>query len=152
MPLRQEYYYEEEYNIATRSAKKEESNSIALKKKIKIQRKRRVALGAILFAIAFAIVYRYTMINNVNIEIIRLKKDLEEINTVNAQLKLAAERSVDLREIERYSREELGLQKPQSYQIEYINLNKQDFINNQPTSENKNWIQTVIFNIIEFFN
>jgi hypothetical protein len=152
MPLRQEYYYEEEASIVTQSTKKDTNDSIVLKKKIKAQRRKRAVLGVMLFGIAFAIVYRYTMINNVNMEIIRLKEDLEEVNTVNAQLKLAAERSVDLREIERYSREQLGLQKPQSYQIEYINLNKQDFINNQPTSENKNWIQTVIFNIIEFFN
>lgn len=152
MPLRQEYYYEEDYMTPQRMPKNKGKEDPKAKNKVKNKKKKKVAIGILSFAVALAIVYRYAMINNANMEVINLKKEYESIDKTNTQLMLAAERSVDLKEVERYATEELGLQKPQSYQIEYINLNKQDFINNQQTIENKNWIETVILNIVEFFN
>ena len=79
-------------------------------------------------------------------------QELAELNNVNAQLQLRAEQSVNLSYVEQYAQENLGLQKPQNYQIEYINVNKQDLIDNKVTNENKNWFKEILFNIIEFFN
>ena len=92
------------------------------------------------------------MLNNMSMENIKLKKELAELNNVNAQLQLRAEQSVNLSYVEQYAQENLGLQKPQNYQIEYINVNKQDLIDNKVTNENKNWFKEILFNIIEFFN
>ena len=85
-------------------------------------------------------------------ENIKLKKELETLNNSNAQLQLLAEQSINLSYVEQYAKENLGLQKPQNYQIEYINVNKQDLIDNNVINENKNWFEEIIFNIIEFFN
>ena len=158
MPLRQEDYFYEEYErykekqIPKKQEKQAEKVAAVTSKKVKNKRKRNALKGIAIFGVAIAIVYRYVAISNVNMEVIKLKNELNEINTMNAQLMLAAEKSIDLKEIEKYATEELGLQKPQNYQIEYINLDKQDFINKQEIIENKNWFETVIFNVIEFFN
>jgi len=109
-------------------------------------------LGVIVFALALTMVYRFTLINNLNLEVIQLKSELEEINTLNAQLKFAAEKSVNLSEIEKYATENLGMQKLQNYQIEYINLEKEDLVTNQQNIENENVILKTISSIIEFFN
>ena len=152
-PLRQEEYYDYE-EIISKPAKPpkiaEPDNKKNIVKKQKIKRK--VFLGTSAFMVALTIVYRYAMINNMNMENIKLKKELEMLNNSNAQLQLLAEQSINLSYVEGYAKENLGLQKPQNYQIEYINVNKQDLIDNNVINENKNWFEKILFNIIEFFN
>ena len=133
-PLRQEdYMYDDFLNEPAAQPKKEEKQKEQVASKKKNKAKKKVFLGVLSFAIALTIVYRYAMLNNMSMENIKLKKELAELNNVNAQ-------------------ENLGLQKPQNYQIEYINVNKQDLIDNKVTNENKNWFKEILFNIIEFFN
>jgi len=91
------------------------------------------------------------MINNMNVKNIRLKKELDNINNTNAQLQLAAERQVNLSEIEEYAKTNLGFQKPQNYQIEYINVDKEDLIDNKIVATNKKGIKEILLNIVEFF-
>ena len=160
-PLRQEddYYYGD-YDRLSRevfSPKKRVSQSKAPKvEEIKETKKSpkirgNVILGVAGFTIALAIVLRYAMINNMNMDNIRLKKELDSINNTNAQLKLAAEQKVNLSDIEIYAREKLGLQKPQNYQIEYINIDKHDLIDNKAVVSKKNGIKEFFDNIVEFF-
>lgn len=150
-PLRQEDYFFEEYvNKPVEPPKKIEPEKKKVQKTQKVKRK--VFLGVVSFGVALTIVYRYAMINNMNMENIKLKKDLAELNNSNAQLQLLAEQSVNLSHVEQYAKENLGLQKPQNYQIEYINVNKQDLIDNKVIYENKNWFDKILFNIIEFFD
>ena len=148
MPLRQEEYYYEEEVVAPKPTKPEKKAKVKAKNKFK----RKVFLGVLIFSISLSIVYRYAMVNRINMEVISLKNDLEEINVLNSQLKLNAEKSVNYNEIEKYAIQNLGMQKPQNYQIEYINIDKEDIVNNAMIFENKNKFQEVILNIIEFFN
>ena len=151
-PLRKEdSIYEEFLNepVAQPKKQKEPKKQVVPKGKNKVKKK--VLLGVLSFSIALTIVYRYAMLNNMSMENIKLKKELAELNNVNAQLQLKAEQSVNLSYVEQYAQENLGLQKPQNYQIEYINVNKQDLIDNKVTNENKNWFEEILFNIIEFF-
>lgn len=152
-PLRQEdYMYDDFINEPVAQSKKQEEPKKQAVPKVKNKVKRKVFLGVLSFSIALTIVYRYAMLNNMSMENIKLKKELAELNNVNAQLQLRAEQSVNLSYVEQYAQENLGLQKPQNYQIEYINVNKQDLVDNKVTSENKNWFKEILFNIIEFFN
>lgn len=152
-PLRQEdYMYDDFINEPVAQSKKQEEPKKQAVPKVKNKVKRKVFLGVLSFSIALTIVYRYAMLNNMSMENIKLKKELAELNNVNAQLQLRAEQSVNLSYVEQYAQENLGLQKPQNYQIEYINVNKQDLVDNKVTSENKNWFKKILFNIIEFFN
>lgn len=151
-PLRQEdYMYDDFINEPIAQPKKEENQErkVVPKKNNKVRRK--VFFGVVSFSVALTIVYRYAMLNNMSMENIKLKKELTELNNANAQLQLIAEQSVNLSYVEQYAKENLGLQKPQNYQIEYINVNKQDLIDNKVENENKNWVEEILFNIIEFF-
>ena len=138
-PLRlEDDYFYEDYNVMPNKSPKVETETVKAPKKAKAKKtKTNVFLGVSAFAVALTIVCRYAMINNMNMENIRLKKELDDINNTNAQLKLAAERKVNLSEIEEYAKNNLGFQKPQNYQIEYINVDKQDLIDNKVVTTNK---------------
>lgn len=163
-PLRQEddYYYSEYDAEEVFSPKKKvvprkspELNVVEAPKKAakpKTKVRANVFLGVSAFAVALTIVCRYAMINNMNMENIRLKKELDNINNSNAQLQLAAERMVNLSEIEAYAKDKLGLQKPQNYQIEYINIDKHDLIENKIVSSEKIGFKEILNRIAEFFN
>ena len=161
-PLRQEDYYYEDYDGLSREVfypkKKVPQNKAPkieevkeVKKKTKPKIRGNVILGVAGFSIALTIVLRYAMINNMNMENIRLKKELDSINNTNAQLKLAAEQKVNLSEIETYAKEKLGLNKPQNYQIEYINIDKHDLIDNKNVVPKEKGIKDFFNNIVEFF-
>ena len=148
MPLRQEEYFWEEEVVAQQPAK----TKTKAKPKQKTKLRTKVFLGVVTFTIALSIVYRYAMVNKINTEVIALKNDLEEINMLNAQLKLNAEKSINYEEIEKYAIQNLGMQKAQAYQIEYINIDKEDIVNNTVTNENKDKLKEVILSMVEFFN
>lgn len=151
-PLRQEDYFYEEYDLVPKKSPKVITNKEPKKEKVKVKKaKNNVFLGFSIFAVALTIVLRYAMINNMNMENITLKKELDTINNSIAQLQLAAESHVNLSEIEEYAKNNLGLQKPQNYQIEYINVDKSDLIDNKVTSTNKSGIKEILLNIVEFF-
>lgn len=156
-PLRQEDYFYEDYEIRkpkvnSQPPKTVEKPKTVTKKNVKPKVKRRVFMGTVAFGVALAIVYRYAMINNMNMETIQLQRQLAEIENMNAQLQLNAEKSLNLSEVEKYASETLGLQKPQNYQIEYIKVDKQDLVKNKVINENKNGLEKILFNIVEFFN
>ena len=157
-PLRQEDYFYEDYEINTprkvnsQPPKTIEEPKVVPKKNVKSKVKRRTFAGIVAFSVALAIVYRYAMINNMNMETIQLQKQLAEIENMNAQLQLNAEKSLNLSEVEKYASENLGLQKPQNYQIEYIKVDKHDLIKNKVINENKTGLEKILFNIVEFFN
>lgn len=147
MPLRQEEYYYDEEVVAQQTIKTNKKEKL---KKNKL--KRGIFFGILIFSASLAIVYRYAMVNKINMEVLTLKKELEEVNVLNSQLKMSAEKNVNYSEIEKYAIQNLGMQKPQTYQIEYITTEKEDIINNSIPIENKNKVSEVILNIIEFFN
>jgi len=153
-PLRQEDYFYEDYNVVPKKSPKIVETKKIEKEKIKVPKtktKNNVFLGASIFAVALTIVLRYAMINNMNMENIKLKEELANINNANAQLQLAAEKQVNLSEIEEYAKTNLGFQKPQNYQIEYINVDKEDLIDNKIVVTNKKGIKEILLNIVEFF-
>lgn len=147
MPLRQEEYYYDEEVVAQKTIKENKKEKL---KKNKL--KRGIFFGILIFSASLAIVYRYAMVNKINMEVLTLKKELEEVNVLNSQLKINAERNVNYSDIEKYAIQNLGMQKPQSYQIEYITTEKEDIVNNSIPIEHKNKVSEVILNIIEFFN
>lgn len=152
-PLRQEDdYFFEEYSTLPKKV----TPTLEVKKEQPKPRKARktnanVFLGFSIFAFALTIVCRYAMINNMNMENITLKKELESINNTNAQLQLAAEQHINLSDIEAYAKNELGFQKPQNYQIEYISIDNEDLIDNKVVTENKTGIKEILLSIVEFF-
>lgn len=81
----------------------------------------------ICFVMGFFIMYRYTQINENSLKIAKLKKELNNLNTLNSQMQIDIEKSVDLKVIEKYAYDNLGMRKPEDYQIKYVKLEKTDF-------------------------
>ena len=152
-PLRlEDDYFYEDYNVVPKKSPQIIEDKQPKKEMVKVKKtKNNVFLGFSIFAVALTIVCRFAMINNMNMENIKLKKELDSINNTNAQLQLVAEKQVNLSEIEEYAKNNLGLQKPQNYQIEYINVDKTDLIDNKVVTTNKTGIKEILLNIVEFF-
>jgi cell division protein FtsB len=82
------------------------------------------------FLLAFMICYRYTIISNQVAQQDKLEQELRELEARNLQISMEIERSIDLKSIEEYATNVLGMVKPQRYQIIYITPNGRDEMQN----------------------
>lgn len=123
--------------------KKSKKKNVKVNKKKLLQHKIRIfsSIG-IMFAIMFAISYRYSFINQQYNNIRSLKKEYNAMITTNDQIEIGIQNSLDLTQIERYAKDKLGMQKPLASQIKYIEIEKEDKVelNTQVTS-NKSMFQ-----------
>lgn len=97
---------------------------------------------AVFFAIAFAICYRYSLMNEEFIELRNIKKEYETIQNVNEQLEADIESKTDLTYIENYAKYQLGMQKPSDSQLKYVSIEKRDRVLTPVTIEEEtdaNW-------------
>lgn len=98
----------------------------------------------VFFAIAFAICYRYSLINEEFIALKNVKKEYTNMQTVNEQIEADIESKTDLTFIENYAKYQLGMQKPSDSQKRYINIEREDKILTPVSIENdseKNWFE-----------
>lgn len=87
----------------------------------------RVALTAfVIFALCCTVIYRYAVILENNQKIIELEKNLNAAAADNQAMRASIDRRLEMGEIEKYAREELGMMKPENYQIFYIDMNMED--------------------------
>lgn len=101
---------------------------------------------AVFFIIAFAICYRYSLINEEFIALKGVKKEYENIQNVNEQIQADIESKTDLTYIENYAKYQLGMQKPSNSQIKYVSIEKKDKILTPVTIEEDteaNWFETI---------
>ena len=95
------------------------------------QRKRRsklVMAVASLFLILLAISFRNSQIDKAFNKIQEQKRELATIQKENEQLKISIENSMNLSNIEKVAKEELGMQKLTSSQTVYVSLPKKDYV------------------------
>lgn len=98
-------------------------------KTVNIKMQKRVIVGLLLsFALLMFITYRGNIINEKNLALAQMKKDIKTQNDAIVALKLDIEKTNDLNVIEQYAKEKLGMQKPQDNQIVYLDLGAQDHI------------------------
>lgn len=87
----------------------------------------RVALTAfVIFALCCTVIYRYAVILESNQKIIELEKKLTAAAADNQAMRASIDRRLEMGEIEKYAKEELGMMKPENYQIFYIDMNMED--------------------------
>ncbi len=87
-----------------------------------------IALVSMFFALFFMVCYRYSVINEEFSEVNTLKNELVKLQNANEQVQADIESKTDLTYVENYAKYQLGMQKPSSSQIEYVNVEKQDKI------------------------
>ena len=85
---------------------------------------RNITLSLIGFSILFLICYRSSVINESFKGVNKMKSELENIKTSNAQLESEIQRQTDLSNIEMYAKYQLGMQKPKESQIRKIVVEK----------------------------
>ena len=83
------------------------------------------------------------------------KKNLAAIQKENEQLKVSIENSLNLNNVEKVAKEELGMQKLTNKQIVYVTLPKKDYVQSASEKivieeEEKNWFEKIVDKILNF--
>ena len=112
----------------SRSNKKEElrQKKIALKQE-KRRHYKNIALIVCMFLILLAVSYRSSLITEKFNEIQNKKSELASIEKTNGQLEVGIEESVNLGNIEKEAKKNLGMKKISNNQKVYVNLNNEDY-------------------------
>ena len=80
------------------------------------------------------------------------KKQLATLQKENEQLKVSIENSLNLNNVEKVAKQELGMQKLDSKQTVYITLPKKDYVESASEKvvieEEKNWFEKILSNLI----
>lgn len=97
-----------------------------------------------IFAMLIVLSYRYNLISEKNLELQRKDQELNKVSSIFATTEIAIKQGSNLKYIENYAKQQLGMQKPEKIQIVYINADyKSEVINTQ----NKNIFQKMITKI-----
>jgi len=88
---------------------------------------RMVAEILLIFTLGLILMYRYAQIADINFKISSKERQYEELRNENSRLKVAIENATNLSKITQIAQEELGMQKPDKYQIVYIEVPKTSF-------------------------
>lgn len=106
-----------------------------------------------LFLLLLTISFRNSQIDNKFNQIQEQKKQLAVLQKDNEQLKVSIANSLNLNNVEKVAKEELGMQKLSSKQTVYVTLPKKDYVETASEKvvieEEKSWLEKFIDN---FFN
>ena len=107
-----------------------------------------------LFLLLLTISCRNSQIDRQFDQIQDQKKQLASLQKENEQLKVSIENSVNISNIEKVAKEELGMQKLSSKQTVYITLPKKDYVETAAEkvviNDNKSWWQKLADKILNF--
>ena len=101
-----------EPTMPKQKANPKKKNSQKLKQKQQAERVRKLKLFitlGVIFAVMFAICYRYSLIDQKFKDIQSLKKEYIALQTTNDQLEIGIQSSLDLTNIERHAKDKLGI-------------------------------------------
>ena len=125
---------------------------IKISRKDKIKTIKRIGLVVAIFIVLLTISYRNSQINENFSQVQKLKKELSALQKENEQLKVNIENSVNMSNIEKVAKEELGMVKLTNKQTVYISLPKKDYVESASEKvviqEEKSWIQQLIDKIL----
>ena len=102
-------------------------------KELKKRKRKAIKYLTIGFLVLFAISYRNSQIDESFAKIESLKEEVSEVKKQNAQLEVSIENGLNLNNLEKEAKEQLGMQKLNSKQMIYVTLPKTDYI--EPAAE-----------------
>ena len=107
-----------------------------------------------LFLLLLTISCRNSQIDKQFNQIQNQKKQLAALQKDNEQLKVSIENSINISNIEKVAKEELGMQKLTSQQTVYVTLPKKDYVETESEkvvkTETKTWWQNLADKILKF--
>lgn len=127
------YAYDYDEEPPEKKRKQKESVTIKEKPQIKVNNKSRVKLIAsiiIVFSMFMVITYRYNLINEENLEVQGLKKELKRVAAEVSLAQIELEQNLNLDTVENYAKQKLGMQKPEKNQIVYVDTRQEEHVNN----------------------
>lgn len=92
-----------------------------------IQRKKNASMVAFIlcgFAMSMIITYRFSLINEKNLEVQNLISELEIVSSQVATSQIEVDQNTDLNAIEAYAKQQLGMKKADSSQTVYIDTSE----------------------------
>ncbi len=87
----------------------------------------RFLLVAAAFTVALSIVWGFVKIDEAEGNIADLKEELRMIDADNQAIKAKIDKSIDLKNLQTVASEKLGMVRPESYQIFYVNMDFEDY-------------------------
>lgn len=108
-----------EHNKVLKEKKKYKSNRLI---KVKM-----IAGILLIFALGLIVMYRYALIADINFRISIKERQYNELRNENSRLKVAVENKTNLTRIMQVAQNDLGMQKPDKYQIVYIEVPKTNY-------------------------
>lgn len=127
-------------------------------KKSKAQKKKEIKMTVTVIAVVLLLLTiscRNSQIDKKFNQIQEQKRNLAMLQKENEQLKVSIENSLNLNNVEKVAKDELGMQKLTNKQIIYINLPKKDYIESASEKiiieqEEKNWFEKLVDKILNF--
>lgn len=127
-------------------------------KKSKAQKKKEIKMTITVIAVVLLLLTiscRNSQIDKKFNQIQEQKRNLAMLQKENEQLKVSIENSLNLNNVEKVAKDELGMQKLTNKQIIYINLPKKDYIESASEKiiieqEEKNWFEKLVDKILNF--
>lgn len=80
-----------------------------------------------LAAMCFVVLYRFTILSDLNTAMNKLNEQYDELRDQNRRLKVEIETSIDLDKVQQIAETELGMHKPDQYQIVAVSVPKNDY-------------------------
>ena len=105
--------------------------------RVRVRAIRACAVAVLAFILCFSVIYRYSVILECNQEIKALEKQYEGIVSENQLLLGKLDRYLEMGEVEKIAREQLGMMKPETYQIFYIDIQMDDLGGSGSTASNE---------------
>lgn len=121
---------------------------VKVSKKQKRQQRKLIFTIVGIFLLVLTISCRNSQIDKKFDEIQEQKKELSSVQKENEQLKVNIENSLNLNNIEKVAKDELGMEKLTNKQTVYVTLPKKDYIESASEkitiNENKNWLEKLM--------
>ena len=127
----------------------EENKVLSNKKKQRVNNKIKVKVVfafMVVFALSGFVMYRYALITDLNYKINTKMNALTEVKNENTRLMVKIEKELDLKKIQQFAEENLGMQKPDKSQCTFVKVPRSDFTT---ASNNNEGIAKKTVNVFE---
>lgn len=117
-------------NLAYKLDEHEEFEEHRAKKSVRVKREKR-NFKPIIYAVVLCMTAYYMISKNVAVyeteqKIKSLQNEISELESYTSQRAFELEQSIDLTTVERVAKTRLNMQRPEQYQIEYVNVMRDD--------------------------
>ncbi len=121
------YYEPDYYNLDVHKKTSIRKDNVNKTRVRPVNKAKTVSCVLICFVIALSIVFRYGEITRLNNNVNKAKRQLSQLQKSNEQMGIRIDGSIDLKKIEMLAINELGMKRPEKYQITYIKLKNNDY-------------------------